>query len=96
MGGKIVVEVLVEDPESPRDAELLEVVRRATAGLEGVEVRLFLYYGPHEHPYSCGILKAYKTYTIPAIVINGKLVYGPEVPSVDELRSYLERIRSGS
>ncbi len=58
MSGKIVVEVLVEDPESPRDAELLEVVRRATVGLEGVEVRLFLYYGPHERPYSCGILKA--------------------------------------
>ena len=87
----VVVEVLIEDPENPRDSELLEVVRRATMGLEGVEVRVFLYHGPHEHVYSCGILRAYKTHTVPAVVVDGELAFGPEIPSVEELRRRLEK-----
>ena len=55
------VEVLVEDEENERDRALLELVRRvASAYGDKVEVRVFTLRGPHEYPFSIGILDAYK------------------------------------
>jgi len=92
---KAIIEVLIEEPATERDSKLLELLRRVSSKFIGeVEVRPFKYAGPHEHPYSIGILEAYKLHAVPSIVINGKLIFASEIPSEEELERAVEHALS--
>jgi hypothetical protein len=55
---------------------------------EGVEVRVFEYYS--QHPYSLGILGAYKIHAAPSIAVNGNLICIGESPSKEHLSKVVE------
>jgi len=90
------VEVLVESLEAEEDRALVALVERIASQYEGVEVRIFTWSGPHEYPFSIGILDAYKMHACPAVVVNGFLVAAGEEPGEDELRAAIEKaLRTG-
>lgn len=88
---KALVEILIEDPATERDLSLLELLKKISIEFAGeVEVRTFKYAGPHEHPYSIGILEAYKLHAVPSIVINGQLTFASKMPSKEELENAIK------
>jgi len=93
----VIIEVLIEDPADERDRALVELAEQVAAAYPGlVEVRVFTWSGPHEYPYSIGILDAYKMHACPAVVVNGFLIAAGRDPTEQELRSAVERaIKTG-
>ena len=88
--GKVLIEVLVEDPSSEKDTKLISLVKRVSSKFKEVEIRIFKRAGPHEYTYSIGILDAYKMHVVPAIVINGDLKFASKIPSEKELEKAIE------
>jgi len=88
---KVLLEVLIENQGIERDFKLLKLIEEVSLKfINKLEVRIFKYAGPHEYPFSIGILDAYKLHAIPAISINGRLAFVSKVPSKEELEEAIK------
>jgi lipoate-protein ligase A len=88
--GKTLVEVFVAHPPTFMCNELIKLVKDVTSDLqEKVEIKIWrrgLGIPPGE-TITLGLKKAAKESQIPAIIINGKLKFGREIPRREELRA---------
>lgn len=95
--GKTAVEVFVAYPPTSKCMELIKLVNQVTDDLKD-EVRVVIWmrgkglsqHGPNM-AMSSGLANAHKASTIPAIIINGELVFRGCTPSKETLRETIAR-----
>jgi len=88
------VEIYIAYPPTPLCHSLLSLINEVTADLrERLEIRLW-YRGMGPPPgvdITPGLKHASKSSIIPAVIINGELKFGPEIPSKNALRDAIEK-----
>jgi lipoate-protein ligase A len=88
------VEVYIAYPPTPLCRSLLSLINGVTANLrERLEIRIW-HRGMGPPPgvdITPGLKHASKLSIIPAVIINGELKFGPEIPSKDALKGAIEK-----
>ena len=93
--GKIVIELLIANPPTSKRREMIALFKEAIQGWESFFKIYVVRQGrvmPTGYRPTRGLVSAFKSRKIPSIIIDGKIAFYQEIPSVPQIREYLQKV----
>lgn len=92
---KIVIELLIANPPTFKCREMIALFKEAIQGWESFFKIYVVQQGkviPTGYRPTRGLVSAFKSRKIPSIIIDGKIAFSQEIPSVPQIREHLQNV----